>query len=245
MKATENALYINDISKSFGGVQAIRNVSFSLGLDASMVIIGPNGAGKTTLFNLITGEIPVDSGEIFIFGENLTKSSIRKRNELGVTRTYQICNLFKNLSVEQNLFLALKTKGDFFSRFNKKRIAINKVKKIAEKVGLETELKAKVKDLSHGEQRQLELGIVIAPDPKIILFDEPMAGLSPAERVFISKMIRQLAKEKIILVIEHDMDFALSIVDNITVMNQGKILASGTVEQIKNNYNVKQIYKLE
>lgn len=254
MQSFQNsALIVDNVSKSFGGVRAIWNVSLTLGEGASRVLIGPNGAGKSTLFNLITGEIPADSGEIVLFGKRITHNSIQKRSELGLARTYQICNLFKDITVEENIYLSLKnstwSKGRrFFSFLSKWKNNIAKVKRIREVVkivGLENQVHSLVRNLSHGEQRQLELGIAIAADPKIILFDEPMAGLSPSERVFLSEMIRKLALEKIILVIEHDMDFALSITDNITVLNHGSIIAEGTVNEIKQNNEVKKIYKLE
>jgi len=246
------ALMVKSVSKSFGGVKAINNVSLTVDTGRSRVIIGPNGAGKTTLFNLITGEIPLDGGELYIFGENVTKAPIQRRSELGLARTYQISNLFNELTVEENLYLALrgtewKTNHlfPFFIPWFKNKAKLKKAREIADSVALDNRLNTLVSNLSHGEQRQLELGIAIAPDPKIILFDEPMAGLSPSERGFMRKLISRLASEKIILAIEHDMDFALSLTNDVTVMDQGSVLAEGTPDEIKQNENVRTIYKLQ
>ena len=215
-------------------------------------MIGPNGAGKSTLFNLITGEIPLDEGRVFIYGEDVTKKAVQRRSELGLSRTYQISNLFHELTVKENMYLALQGKGwelpNFFSFFipwfkNEKRTS--RVKEVAESVALENKLDTLVSNLSHGEQRQLELGIALAPDPDIILFDEPMAGLSPSERVFMKKLITRLATEKIILAIEHDMDFALSLTKEVTVLHQGATIADGSPDEIKQNEDVRKIYKLQ
>ncbi|AXF56060.1 ABC transporter ATP-binding protein [Salicibibacter kimchii] len=245
------ALEVRNVSKAFGGVNAINEVSLVVDSGRSGVMIGPNGAGKTTLFNLITGEALLDDGEIYIFGENVTKAPVQRRSELGLARTYQISNLFHELTVEENLYLGLKGKErdtkrlfSFVIPWFKNQERIYKVQDVAESVGLEQKLDTIVSNLSHGEQRQLELGMALAPDPKIVLFDEPMAGLSPSERSFMKKLIGRLASQKIILAIEHDMDFALSLTNHVTVMHQGAVLAQGTPEDIKQNEDVLTIYKL-
>ncbi|MGY4690902.1 ABC transporter ATP-binding protein [Salibacterium sp. K-3] len=252
MSPSYPALEVKNLSKSFGGVKAIDNVSVWIDAGRSRVMIGPNGAGKSTLFNLITGEIPPDEGEVYIYGKNVTKAPVQRRGELGLARTYQISNLFHALTVEENLYLALQgkqwEKSSLFSVFipwykNKERL--ERIQSTAESVALEEKLGTPVRNLSHGEQRQLELGIALAPDPAIILFDEPMAGLSPNERVFMQKLIARLASEKIILAIEHDMDFALSLTNDVTVLHRGAILAEGTPEAIKQNEDVRTIYKLQ
>lgn len=247
------ALLLKNLTKSFGGVKAIHNVTMSLAEGKSRVLIGPNGAGKTTLFNLITGEIPMDDGEIYLFGENISCSPVQKRSDLGLARTYQISNLFKDLTVEENLFLALK--GDNWEDAGRKKIVFlhnwntykkraERIKEVAASVALENKLKTIVSSLSHGEQRQLELGMALAPNPRVILFDEPLAGLSPQERKFMGELVRRLAHEKIVLIIEHDMDFALSITENVTVLNHGVVVAEGSPQEIKDNPDVHKIYKL-
>ena len=251
-KEGKPALTVSNLSKSFGGVKAIDNVSLTVDEGRSRVLIGPNGAGKTTLFNLITGEIPMDEGKIQLFGEDISHEKVQKRSELGLTRTYQISNLFKELSVEENLFLSLNSKawntqGNFSSLWTTWKKSANRMQRIEEvltSVGLESKRQTLVSSLAHGEQRQLELGMAIASNPRVIFFDEPMAGLSPNERVFMGKLIRKLAVEKIILVIEHDMDFALSLTNDVTVLDHGRVIAEGTPEEIKSNPDVQKIYKL-
>ncbi|RSL33989.1 ABC transporter ATP-binding protein [Salibacterium salarium] len=246
------ALVVKNLSKSFGGVNAINDVSLTLDTGRSRVMIGPNGAGKSTLFNLITGEIPLDEGEVYIFGEDVTKAPVQRRGELDLARTYQISNLFHELTVEENLYLALQGKSwelshilSSFTSWFKNKDRLNRVRTVAESVALKENLGTLVSNLSHGEQRQLELGMALAPDPKIILFDEPMAGLSPNERIFMKKLIARLASEKIILAIEHDMDFALSLTNDVTVLHGGAVIAEGTPDEIKQNEDVRTIYKLQ
>lgn len=248
----EHALAVQNVTKSFGGVKAIDNVTLTLSKGNSRVLIGPNGAGKTTLFNLITGEISMDSGSISLFGENITHSSVQRRSALGLSRTYQISNLFKEMTVQENLFLALKSrhwddedkKIVFLHNWSIYGKRIKRIKEVAANVALENKLKTTVNNLSHGEQRQLELGMALAPDPEVILFDEPLAGLSPQERRYMAELVSRIAKEKITLIIEHDMEFALSITDNVTVLNHGKVVAEGSPKEIKENPEVHKIYKL-
>jgi len=248
----ENAIVLKNVNKSFSGVKATDDVSFTLGYGKSTVLIGPNGAGKTTLFNLITGEVKMDSGEIYIFGVDVSNSSVQKRREIGLARTYQIVNLFNGMTVEENMYLALnnnewrpnRNKFSFLIPWQKDRNKMDRIKEILKSVKLEGKKHILVSNLSHGEQRQLELGMAIATDPKIMLLDEPMAGLTPNERKFIRKLILELAGEKNIIVIEHDIDFALSITDNVMVLDHGKIIAKGSPESIKGNVGVQKIYKM-
>ncbi len=253
MKEGTKALVVEGVSKFFGGVRAVDQVSLTLDTGMSTVMIGPNGAGKTTLFNLIAGVYPLDEGRITLFGEDISKASIQRRSELGLVRTYQTCNLFKELTVEENLYLSLKNSpwraiGGLVAPFlawcwDKKRKDRNS--EICQVMQLEDLKDTLVLNMSHGQQRQLELGMAIISDPKIILFDEPMAGLSPTERVFIGELIRKLAREKIILVIEHDMDFALRITDRIAVLDHGRLIKVGTPQEIQSDQEVQKIYKLQ
>lgn len=251
-KESKPALTVSNLCKSFGGVKAIDSVSLMLDEGRSRVLIGPNGAGKTTLFNLITGEIPMDEGKIHLFGEDISREKVQRRSELGLTRTYQISNLFKELTAEENVYLSLKGKewssqrnfSSLWTSWEKEEKRIQRMKEVLSSVGLESKRHTLVSSLSHGEQRQLELGMAIAPKPRVIFFDEPMAGLSPNERVFMGKLIRKLAAEKIVLVIEHDMDFALSLTNDVTVMDHGRVIAEGTPDEIKSNPKVQEIYKL-
>ena len=253
MKEGTKALVVEGVSKFFGGVRAVDQVSLTLDTGMSTVMIGPNGAGKTTLFNLIAGVYPLDEGRITLFGEDISKASIQRRSELGLVRTYQTCNLFKELTVEENLYLSLKNSpwrasGGLLEPFlpwtwDKKRK--ERIWEICQVMQLEDLKDTLVLNMSHGQQRQLELGMAIISDPKIILFDEPMAGLSPTERVVIGERIRKLAREKIILVIEHDMDFALRITDRIAVLDHGRLIKVGTPQEIQSDQEVQKIYKLQ
>lgn len=247
------ALVIENVTKNFGGVCAVDHVSLTLDVGDSTVMIGPNGAGKTSLFNLIHGTYPLDEGRILLFGEDVSKKPVQSRSILGMSRTYQTCNLFAQLTVEQNLYLALHNSKWRASRkgleallpWNSNKVRQQRIDEVLKQVQLEHLRNTEVLNMSHGEQRQLELGIAIATDPKIILFDEPMAGLSPTERVFISELIKKLAKEKIILVIEHDIDFALSITNRVAVMDHGKLVFVGTPDEVRASEVVQHIYKLD
>lgn len=246
------ALVLEGVSKLFGGVKAVDHISLTLDKGMSTVMIGPNGAGKTTLFNLIAGVYPLDEGKITLFGEDISNASIQRRSELGLARTYQTCNLFKELTVEENLYLSLKNSEWCASRGCLEPLLSwktnggrrKRIDEIFDMIHLEHLRNTQVLNMSHGEQRQLELGMAIISNPKIILFDEPMAGLSPAERLFIGELIRRLASEKIILVIEHDMDFALNITDRIAVLDHGRLIRVGTPAQIQEDPEVQNIYKL-
>jgi len=251
--ANKAALIIENISKSFGGVQAVGDVSFHLDEGESMVMIGPNGAGKTTLFNLIMGIIPLDQGKITLFGEDISKKPVQRRSEMGLVRTYQVCNLFNGLTVEENLYLSLKNSKwraprglkDYFVTWKNNKVRLDRIKEILKAVQLEEYARVKVENISHGQQRQLELGMALITDPKILLLDEPMAGLSATERVFIGKIIKRIAKEKIILVIEHDIEFAMSLTNRVAVMNFGSLITIGTPKEVHNSQEVAAIYKLE
>lgn len=253
MSNNQPALEINNVSKYFGGVCAVDHVSMDLDLGESTVIIGPNGAGKTTLFNLVTGAIPLDEGQIILYGEDVSKASVQRRSELCLSRTYQTCNLFKNLTVEQNIYLSLRNSSwrnsrgflEVFRNWKTNGIRQERINEVLEQVQLTHLRNTEISSMSHGEQRQLELGMALAPDPKIILFDEPMAGLSPTERVFIGELIKKLASERIILVIEHDIDFALSLTNRIAVMDHGKLVFMGTPDEVRASSKVQKIYKLD
>ena len=247
-----HALVLRNVSKSFGGIDAVSKVDLAVMLGESRALIGPNGAGKSTLFNLVTGEIPLDRGRILIFGKDLTREPIQKRIASQLGRTYQISNLFTQLTVQENLFLASwqtrrkKTSiiATLFRSWSKFENQHSYIAKIARRVGLEDKLETPVNELSHGAHRQLELGITLAHEPRILLLDEPMAGLSAAERGFMTELIMGLKPEITVVIIEHDIDVAFSIADQVTVLHHGAIIAEGTPEQIEKNREVQQIYTL-
>ncbi len=246
------ALVLQNVSKSFGGIDAISKVNLIVTEGESRALIGPNGAGKSTLFNLATGEIPLDRGRILLFGRDLTRAPVQKRIASQLGRTYQVSNLFTQLTVEENLFLASwKTRGKRtapitmlfrpWQRFKNQR---RHIAQIASRVGLEEQFHVPVEELSHGEHRQLELGITLAHDPRILLLDEPMAGLSAGERGFMTELIMSLKADITVVIIEHDIDVAFSIADQVSVLHHGAIIAEGSPEQIEANEKVQQIYTL-
>jgi len=247
-----NALVLQNVSKSFGGIDAIRNVNLTVTEGESRALIGPNGAGKSTLFNLATGEIPLDRGRILLFGKDLTRAPVQQRIVSQLGRTYQVSNLFNELTVEENLFLASwQTRSRKSSVFNTLFRSWRKfdqqrrhIAQIAERVKLADKFDVPVIELSHGEHRQLELGITLSHDPRLLLLDEPMAGLSASEREFMTDLIMGLKPDITVVIIEHDIDVAFRIADQVSVLHHGTIIAEGTPEQIEADEKVQEIYTL-
>lgn len=233
-----------DVQKRFGGIVAVDNVSIKVKNGERHGIIGPNGAGKTTLFQLIAGAYRCNHGQVYLFGEDVTNSSVIQRFHMGISRTYQISNVFLSLTIEENLMLAANPIKipNIFRAWNKDRAIMEEIYHIAETVGLADKLGRKANELSYGEKRQLELGLAVASKPRIFMFDEPAAGLSPAERVQLVDLINDLAKDATLVIVEHDMDILFNVTDQITVLNQGSIIASGTPEEIKKDEDVKRVY---
>jgi branched-chain amino acid transport system ATP-binding protein len=226
-----NALEVRNLSKDFGGLRVLDNVSFSLRPGERRGIIGPNGAGKTTLFNIISGNLKPSAGDIFLYGARVTRLPSWHRSRLGLARTFQKSNLFSGLSLYDNLYLALLATD---SPFN--------AKDILKEWGMWEKRKICVDRLSHGEQRQVELLLALAQHPRIILLDEPTAGLSPAETEVIVKIIGDLPRDITILIIEHDMEVVFALAEKITVLHFGQIVAEGSKEEIKSDPRVRQIY---
>jgi len=237
-----------NVSKSFGGLLAVDNVSIQIQKQTMHAIIGPNGAGKTTLFNLLSGVMPVTQGNVFYKGQDITSLPPHKRAHLGIGRSYQITNIFPNLSVIENVRLAAQAKGKdnfkIFHRADNFQQYIDKAEEVLEMVGLTGRAAIPARDLPHGEKRKLELGIMLACEPELLLFDEPTAGMS-SEQVpelieIINKIVRQSNRTAIL--VEHRMDMVMSISDVITVMNQGRILAEGAPGDIAKNKQVQIAY---
>jgi len=246
MPDQSHALVVKELSKSFGGVHAVRSASFAVPVGERRALIGPNGAGKTTLFNLITGVMNPDHGLIEIFGIDITTKSIQDRSRLGLGRTYQISQLLLELTVEENLYLAGKENKKLDTRFFKPWRNYRQERawahQVAEQVGLENHLDQKVTEISHGLQRQLEVGMAIAMRPRLIMLDEPAAGLSPSERLILTDLIKGLPEDVTLILIEHDMEVVLDIADMITVLNRGAVLAKGTPQEIRENQEVQDVY---
>lgn len=240
------AIRTRGLSKSFGGVRATRSVDLAIMPGERRALIGPNGAGKSTLFGLITGEIPPDQGSIHILGRDATRLSVRQRARLGLGRTYQISQLFLQLSVEQNLVLAASSGSglglNLFKGWRAQTDMRHWVRTVAAQVGLEPQLDRPVSELAHGLQRQLELGMTLVMRPRLIMLDEPAAGLSPPERQALCGLIQALPPDITLVLVEHDMDIVMQLSQSITVLHQGAIVAEGTADEIRANPMVQQIY---
>ena len=236
----------DSLNKQFGGVLAVNNASINVEEKKLKAIIGPNGAGKTTFFNVITGRLPATSGRVFYVGKDITNKRPHELVKLGICRTFQINSLFLGLTVFENVRIAKQAKSGgsykiFSARENLSDVN-ERTRAILEQVGLKDQAKALASELSHGDQRALELGIALAGDPRVLLLDEPTAGMSQGETERITQLIKELAKEITIVVVEHDVEMVMSISDNISVMNQGRIIAEGSPEEIRNNKFVQEAY---
>ena len=245
---SDNILEIKNLSKSFGGVKAVDEIQLTVPYGQRRLIIGTNGAGKTTLFNMICGDFKASSGSISIFGKSVDKLSTRNRMRLGMRRTYQTSALFDGLTVRQNMFLAALGNMPMlqqFRMFTSAKKMSGKMKEIDRSLtalGLEQRAEDKACDLSHGERRQLELAQAMLPQPKLLMLDEPFAGLSAEERASVSAFIQKIQRDVTIILIEHDLDIAFSIADYVTVMYNGKIVAEGSVQEIRTDPYIQEIY---
>lgn len=232
--------------KDFGGLRALDSVTLTVAPGERLAIIGPNGAGKTTLFNLLTGLLPPSSGRITLLDKDVTHLSTHRRAQLGLARTFQITTLFARLTVEESVLLAVQAfdpaRFTIYRPLSGYRHIFQRAEALLKEWGLIDRRRVLTQHLSYGEQRQLELVLALAGTPKVLLLDEPTAGLSPAETISATAMIRRLPRETTILLIEHDMDVAFALADRVTVLFQGRILAQGTKEEIKRNPEVAEIY---
>jgi branched-chain amino acid transport system ATP-binding protein len=239
--STGDALRLESVSRSFGALKAVDDVSFTVAAGGRRAVIGANGAGKTTLFNVITGDYAASAGRVRFFGEDVTSYPPFERIRAGMRRTYQSSLLFRNLPVRDNVFLAVR--GVSRNRYSFLRSSIARVTEdILERVRLSHVANEPVASLSHGQQRQLEIGMALAGAPRLILFDEPAAGLSPAERRELVALLRALPAHMSFVLIEHDLEIALRVVDRVTVMHNGRLLKEGTPEEIENDPEVQEIY---
>ena len=242
----EPILRLRGIGRRFGGVHAVRDVDLDIAQGERRAILGPNGAGKTTLFNVISGEFPPTSGTVELFGEDVTRLPARGRAKLGLSRTFQTSRLFLGLSVEDNLYLAvLGVRSGHLRpvRLPKRDGELReKARETAELVGLSGQLGRLVGDLSHGEQRQLEVGMARASDPRLMMLDEPAAGLSRGERQALTELLLRLDPDITLILIEHDMDVALRVAERVTMMHDGRVIVEGTPDEIRANQLVHDLY---
>jgi branched-chain amino acid transport system ATP-binding protein len=240
------ALCLTNVSKAFGGIVAVDGVSLQIMPGERRALLGPNGAGKTTLFHLISGELPPSAGRILLFGRDVTRLPPHRRAALGLARTYQITNLFPQLTVLQNCLLAVQgvspVKLHLHRALRRYPALFDRAQAALDAVGLSHRAEAMVRHLSHGEQRQLEIALALAGSPKLLLLDEPTAGLSPAESSLMTTLLKTLDPAITILIIEHDMDVAFALTQRITVLHYGRVIADGLADEVKANPLVQQIY---
>ena len=243
---TGSAVRVEHLIKDFGGLRALDDVTVGVEPGERRAIIGPNGAGKTTLFNIITGLLPPTAGRILLGGQDITGLPAHRRAQLGLGRTFQITTLFPRLSVRENVLLAVQAVDR--ARFTLHRPVeafphlFRQAEALLERWGLRDRAGTPVRFLSHGEQRQVELLLALATHPKVLLLDEPAAGLAPAETAALADILRGLTRETTILLIEHDMDVAFSLADRVSVLHYGGVMAEGTPEAVRQDPQVAAIY---
>jgi branched-chain amino acid transport system ATP-binding protein len=249
MQKTESAapiLHLRGVGRRFGGLRAVADVTLAVQPGERRAILGPNGAGKTTLFNVISGEFPPTEGSIELFGRDVTRDPARHRARAGLSRTFQTSKLLLGLSVEDNLYLSVlgPRKGHLIPvRLPRRdREMRERARAVAESIGLAARLDTMVRELSHGERRQLEVGMAQAPSPKLMLLDEPAAGLSPAERHKLTEQLLALDPNVTLILIEHDMDVALRVAQWVTMMHNGRVIVEGSPAVIRDNQLVHDLY---
>lgn len=244
----EIAIQTQHLTKYFGSLAAVNDVSIDIHRNKLHAIIGPNGAGKTTLFNLLSGNMKPTSGEIFYNGMDLTKQPVHKMIHSGIGRSFQITNIFPNLTVYENIRLASqaleKKKFNIILEAEKLERCEERTQEVINRVGLLNQASHLARNLPHGDQRKLELGMILAPDPEVLLLDEPTAGMAAEQVPVLIDLIQQIQKtgEKTVVLVEHNMNVVMRISDRITVMHLGKILAEGKPAEIAGNKEVQTAY---
>jgi branched-chain amino acid transport system ATP-binding protein len=239
-------LHVENLAKRFGGIIATDDLTFGVLEGELHAVIGPNGAGKTTLIAQLAGERQPDSGRIRFADNDITSVPMHTRSALGLARTFQITSLFLNLSVLDNVALAVQAHAGHSFRFWRSARSEMELREPAraalDRVGLSARTHLPASALSHGEHRQIELAMALASRPRMLLLDEPMAGLGPEESARMVAMLRELKKELTILLVEHDMEAVFALADRITVLVYGRVIASGKPEEIRNNAQVRDAY---
>ena len=241
-------LSLNGLAKHFGGLKVIEDISLDVAVGEKIGLIGPNGAGKTTLFNMIAGDLEPSGGSISYFGEKINRMPNYKRTQSGIVRTFQKNNLMLGLTVKENLLLVLQRMRNehiqWWKRVNKKNYSalFDTTEDILTRWGLLEYSDRKVSDLSYGVQRQIEIILAIAGEPKLLLLDEPTAGMSQLETDQIIGLINKLSADVSIIMIEHDIDVLFGNMDRVIVLHTGKLICDGPPEEVRNNPDVKEIY---
>jgi branched-chain amino acid transport system ATP-binding protein len=237
-------LVTHGLSKRFGGLHAVRDVSIALRAGELHCVIGPNGAGKSTLTNLLSGELAPSSGTIQLDGRDVSAEPVWRRAALGIGRSYQRTNIFPSLAVLENVRLAAQARsaGSLAGDARLRRDLVDKAAEALARVGLSWAHARQANALSHGAQRQLEIAMALATGPKVLLLDEPLAGMGSEEGVEMAELIRKLAADHAVLLIEHDMDAVFRVADILTVMVDGAVLATGSPPEIRTNAHVQRAY---
>ncbi len=242
----DTLLAVRSLNKRFGAVQASKDFSLDVARGELHALIGPNGAGKTTVLNQLSGELAPDSGQIYFDRRPITHLRVYRRARMGLARSYQITSVFDQLTVRENLSLAIQAHNGHSFRFWRRAgddpVIRGAIDPAMARVGLEHRSQVPAAKLSHGERRQLEVGMALAGHPKMLLLEEPYAGMGPGGAVQLTKLIRRLKKEVTILLVEHDMGAVFSLADRITVLVYGKAIASGTPQEIRCSPAVRQAY---
>ncbi len=240
------ALSLTHVSRHFGGLKAVDEVNLTVQPGERRALIGPNGAGKTTLFNVISGELPATAGRVELFGSDVTKLPPHQRAARGIARTFQITKLFPNLTVIDNVLLACSALDSRKFVMLRDTAACGDLKDraeaLAERFGLAAFRDSWARNLSYGDQRKLEVALSMAGRPKLLLLDEPMAGLSAGESRGMQKILDTLDPDIAVLLIEHDMDIAFAFAEHVTVLHQGRVLVDGPKDEVSANRGVQQIY---
>jgi branched-chain amino acid transport system ATP-binding protein len=244
--ASSYALEIIDLKKAFGGLVVTQNVSLAIRPGERRLMIGPNGAGKTTLFNQISGDMRPNSGQIKLFGADITALAPYQRAHLGLSRTYQIITLFSGDSLEHNITLGLlglrPSRWQMWRPLSSYRELSIEARRILDTVGLLHLAEHPISDIAYGEKRRVELAMALAQKPRVLLLDEPLAGLSNTERSAVKSLITAIPRETTVIMIEHDMDTALDIAETVTLLNYGRIIVDGERDAVIADERTREVY---
>jgi branched-chain amino acid transport system ATP-binding protein len=239
-------LKLNHIEKNFSGLEVLKEVTFNVSKNENHAIIGPNGAGKTTLFNIISGKFKPSGGKVIFKGTDISNKPPHVRNRMKLSRSFQITNVFAELTVFDNVLAGVRCHNGLLYNFFKSPLSNPEIKDktaaIIEQVGLENDMYSTVRELSYGKQRALEIGVTLSTDPELILLDEPTAGMTREETGEAIELIQKITEDRTLLIIEHDMEVVFTLADTISVLHYGTILASDTPENIRSDQRVKDAY---
>jgi branched-chain amino acid transport system ATP-binding protein len=239
-------LRLRGVGRRFGGLHAVMDVTLDVADGERRAILGPNGAGKTTLFNVVSGDMPPSSGTVELFGIDVTQLPARKRARLGLARTYQQSRMLMGLTVEDSIYLSVLGVGSGHQRPinlpRRDRELRERSRRAAGRVAIEHKLSERVRDLSHGEHRQVAIAMALASEPRVLMLDEPASGLSRGERQLLTDLLLGLDREITLIVIEHDMDVALRVAERVTMMHDGRVIVEGTPDEIRSNELVHDLY---